>query len=212
MNERTLRPRPAAALAAALAVALMAAVPAAHAQMKRGATQAAQPALPAYIGASIGQSRIDLDCPGGFSCDETDTGFKVFGGYMFTPNFGAELSYTDFGNANASASLGFTRVNVSFDGSAIALFGIASAPINEQFSVFGKLGIASFDTEVTGAVPGFGSSNESESYTSVAYGIGASFNVARNIAFRAEWERYRAKFDGEKSDVDLLSVGVKFRF
>lgn len=41
-----------------------------------------------YIGASIGQSDLNVDCAGTITCDTKDASFKIFGGYMFTPNPG----------------------------------------------------------------------------------------------------------------------------
>ncbi len=57
-----------------------------------------------YLGTSIGQSDFDLDCTGLTSCDTKDTGWKVFGGHMFTPNLGIEGAYVDFGKATGTAS------------------------------------------------------------------------------------------------------------
>jgi hypothetical protein len=31
-----------------------------------------------YVGASIGESKYDIDCASGFSCDRKGTGFKIF--------------------------------------------------------------------------------------------------------------------------------------
>jgi OmpA-OmpF porin, OOP family len=43
-----------------------------------------------YVGGSIGQSDFKAECDAGFTCDTKDTGYKIFGGYMFSPNFGVE--------------------------------------------------------------------------------------------------------------------------
>src|SRR2546423_13418675 len=50
----------------------------------------------AYIGASIGQSKIKDACNG---CDDKDTAFKLFGGYQFNRTFAAELGYNMLGKA-----------------------------------------------------------------------------------------------------------------
>src|SRR5882762_8840584 len=73
---------------------------------------------PWYIGGSIGQSRVKLDTDGlsrdlaaagmantGFSGNETDTGFKLFGGYRFHPNFAVEGGYAELGKFSASGTL-----------------------------------------------------------------------------------------------------------
>lgn len=51
-----------------------------------------------YVGGSVGSSNYSSDsCVG--NCDKTDIGFKVVGGYMFTPYLGAEVGYGAFGKA-----------------------------------------------------------------------------------------------------------------
>jgi OOP family OmpA-OmpF porin len=161
-----------------------------------------------YIGGSIGQSDADFDCAGTISCDNKDTGFKLFGGYMFHPNFGVELAYADLGKATAVVPFGTARFNVGAEATAFGAYGIAMAPLSESFNVFAKLGVASVKGEFS--VSGLGS--DSETNTSFAYGVGAGFNFTKNLGLRAEWERFTAKFEGEEGDIDLLSLGVVFRF
>src|SRR5438128_2401629 len=53
-----------------------------------------------YLGGSIGSSNMRQGCngtPAGLSCDQKDTGWKLFGGYQFTPHWGAEAMYVDLG-------------------------------------------------------------------------------------------------------------------
>ena len=57
-----------------------------------------------YVGAGVGQSKIEAD---DINFDEDDTGFKVFGGYQFNKYFAVELAYIDGGNADKSIFPGF---------------------------------------------------------------------------------------------------------
>jgi OOP family OmpA-OmpF porin len=165
-----------------------------------------------YIGASIGQSDLNVDCAGTITCDTKDTGFKIFGGYMFTPNLGIEGAYFDLGKSTQSGVVPpFGTVTAEFKASGFAVYGVALAPI-DQFSVFAKLGIASTKVKLSGTVSGLGSASDSETNTNVAWGLGAGYNFTKNLGVRLEWERFRAEFQGEKEDVDLLSVGLNYRF
>lgn len=158
-----------------------------------------------YIGASIGQSELKEDCVGTITCDLKDTGFKLFGGYMFTPNFGAEAAYVDLGKARASVDVP-PVVGVDFKSSGFALYGTAVAPI-DNFSVFAKLGIASMKAEATALGVSI-----SKTKSDFAWGVGAGYSFTKNLAARLEYERFRVELEGEKSDVDLLSLGVSYRF
>lgn len=99
------------------------------------------------IGASIGQSELKEDCAGTVTCDLKDTGFKLLGAYMFTPNSGVEAAYVDLGKARASIDLP-PVVGIDCKASGIALSGTAVAPI-DNFCVFAKLGVASLKAEAT---------------------------------------------------------------
>lgn len=170
-----------------------------------------------YAGASIGQSDFKVDCDPGLTCDLKDTGYKVFGGFMFAPNFGVEGAYLDLGKATASGSVTIVNGGTvtitetgSLKASGFGLWGVGVAPIGNA-SVFAKLGFASIKAKAEFCDPICGS--ESKTATDLAWGVGAGYNFTPNLGARVEWERFRAKFpDGEKFDIDFLSAGVVYRF
>jgi OOP family OmpA-OmpF porin len=145
-----------------------------------------------YAGVHIGQSDVD-------ELGEKDTSFRILGGYRINRTFAAELAYTDFGEA--------TLFGATFEGSAIELTGVASFPIADRFSIYGKLGLARGEADVT--VPGFGSASEDS--IELTYGAGLRYDFSQNMGVRGEWQRYTDVGDGA-SDVDVLSIGVVFNF
>lgn len=164
-----------------------------------------------YAGASIGQSDVQDGCDGlsgvaGISCDDSDSAWKIFGGYRLNPNLAVELGYTDLGEISAS---GF-GVNVSAESSAWELVGVGSFPINNQFSIYGKLGMYRAETD--------GRSNvgvaADESNTGLTFGFGVAYNFTRAVAVRAEWQKYSDVGGGNvgESDVDVMSVGLVVNF
>jgi OmpA-OmpF porin, OOP family len=159
-----------------------------------------------YIGLSFGQSSVDVDCTGAISCDDTDTALKFIGGYRFNRNLGLEIGYTDLGEATFTDSIS----TVTFESSVIEVVGVGSLPIADQFSVFGKIGM--YRGDVDASDPAFGSASDSN--TGLTFGVGAQWDFTKNLGLRGEWQRY-ADVGGDnvgESDVDVLSVGVVFRF
>ena len=146
-----------------------------------------------YIGGNLGQSDVDAD---GFGAK--DTSFKILGGYQINKHWGAELGYTDFGKASDQG--------VTFKGTAIELVGVGTLPINDKFSVFGKLGFAMGDGEATG--PGGTFSDDS---VEVTYGIGVKYNFTPTFAITGEYQMY-PDFANGSADVSVMSIGVLFRF
>jgi len=163
-----------------------------------------------YVGATLGQSTAQDACNDlagtGISCDDSDTAFKIFGGYQINRNFAAELGYADLGKAKADAA----GLTAEIKSSAWDLSLIGSYPINEQFSIFGRLGVYMADTK---ADTNFGI-NESHSNNDLTYGFGARYDVTQNLGLRAEWQRYSQVGGGDigKSDVDVLGVTALWKF
>jgi OOP family OmpA-OmpF porin len=52
----------------------------------------------------------------------------------------------------------------------------------------------------------------SERGTNYKFGAGLQFDFNKNLGLRAEAERYRFKTFGTKTDTDLYSIGVNYKF
>ena len=165
-----------------------------------------------YVGASVGQSKAKDVCsglPAGVSCDDKDTAYGIFGGYQFNKYFGAELGYTDLGKAEASG-LGL-KETIKVKG--FELLGVGTFPINPQFEVYGKLGF--FRWDLNDSCPSCGVADTNETGTDLTYGLGVKYNFTKNWGVRAQYQRYKDIGNDAttgKSDVDVLSVGVVFKF
>jgi OmpA-OmpF porin, OOP family len=109
-------------------------------------------------------------------------------------------------------------VNASAKVTAWELVGVGSWPLANQFSIYGKLGFYRAKSEVSAsaAVAGFGASTSgSDTNTDLTFGAGGLYDITKTIGIRAEWQRYSktgGSNTGGKNDVDVLGVGVLFRF
>ena len=144
-----------------------------------------------YIGGGVGDATIDA---GNF--DESDSSYKVFGGYNFGVipliDLAIEASYVDFGSPSSSTDkVEITAVN------AFGLAGLSFGP----FGVFAKAGMIDWDVDVSG------NAVSSDSGTDPAYGVGARFALG-SFAVRAEYELY----DVDQADVEMLSVSAVLTF
>ena len=162
-----------------------------------------------YAGVSVGQSKAKDACngvPGGVSCEDSTTTFKVFGGYQLSRNFALELGYSPE-LAKASAS-GF-GATADIKASAFEAVLIPSAPIGD-FSLFFKLGLYAAETKGSSSV-GASASDSNGGYT---LGLGAGYSFTKNLGARAEWQRYD-QVGGDnvgKADIDVFNVGLLYRF
>ena len=148
-----------------------------------------------YIGGGVGASKSD-NVVGATANDKSDTGFKVFGGYQFNKNLGAELGYIDFGKFR------FTNAGNTFDlkGKAVYLSAVGTLPINEQFDLQAKLGYANEDVSTNNSkisITGDGSEFH--------FGAAARYHFNPQTAVSLD-------YDTAGSDLNLWSVNVNYKF
>jgi OOP family OmpA-OmpF porin len=157
-----------------------------------------------YAGGSAGASRWKIDDDPTFSIDKSDVGVKLFGGLQLHENFAVELGWAALGKAK------FSGAGISGDvkGRGIFLDAVGMLPLSPQFHLLGRIG--AFNGTAKGTVVGVGSTDDSG--TDVKWGLGVGYALNKQTALRVEWERYRFDVFGDKGDVDLLSVGVAFKF
>lgn len=162
-----------------------------------------------YAGLSAGRADYKDACDGfPGSCDDDDTAWKVYGGYQFTKNWGVEFGYVDFGEIKATVPGGTAKVEA--DG--WTLSGVGTLPFANNFSGFAKLGIiqADIDAKGTGVLAG----SASDSSTDWTFGLGVKYDFTQNVSLRAEWEKFNNLGDSStgEGDIDLISIGVVFKF
>ena len=141
--------------------------------------QASTSPVPAfYIGAEVGQAEAG---------DEDDLGYKILGGYQFHRNFAAELGYGILLDKDAA------------EVTTLELVAVGMWPLGNNFHILGKLGFANWeiDSNQAGSVDG----------TDLTWGVGAQFDLGRNLGLRAMWQRYEAD-----EEIDFFNVGVIWKF
>lgn len=169
-----------------------------------------------YAGVGVGQSSADVECFTDISCNVDDEGsaFKIYVGTQFTQVLGAEFGFIDFGSFGVEGTdslFGTVDANVKGNGFFAAVTG--AIPMGE-FSFFGKAGLARWDVEAD-VNTSLGSGSDSESGIDPLVGVGLQAMVGQTTALRFEWERFMDVGDENntgQSDVDVISLGVVFKF
>ena len=175
-----------------------------------------------YIGGALGQAKYHDACDGAsISCDDKDSSWKIFGGYQFNRNFAVELGYADLGTSSASGvvstGLGPITASANFEATVFELTAVGVFPVTERVSLYGRAGLYRADVELSGSGT-LGATTipvrETESNSDLTLGIGVRFGITRNLSLRGEWQRYMDVGSDEvgESDIDVLSLGVLFRF
>jgi opacity protein-like surface antigen len=156
-----------------------------------------------HAGVSFGQSKLQIDCPSGFSCDDTDQVWKAYVGGRFNNIIGLEFGLMHLGKFAVGG--GETE---AWGGDASIVAGI---PIGANSSIFGKVGLVYARTEVSGVAPDL-ATGVAEDDWGARWGIGAQLGLTPNWSLRADYDRYRLQFPGSEEDIDALTLGVQYTF
>ncbi|MDB6089423.1 MAG: hypothetical protein JWN85_2207 [Gammaproteobacteria bacterium] len=183
-----------------------------------------------YVGGNIGQSRAKIDDPkiassllgegfstSGITDDDRHVGFKLFGGYLFNRHFALEGGYFDLGEFGYTANTvpaGTLSGEIKLKG--VNLDAVGILPFTQKFSGFGRVGLIYADAKDrftgTGAV-NVTDPDPGKRRASYSFGVGLEYDVIESVGLRAEAQRYRINDAvGNKGDIDLVSVGVVYRF
>lgn len=158
----------------------------------------AQAAGESTISGGYAQSHAKQDTAG---LDEKPKGFNLKYRYEMNDNIGVIGSFTytnqdyDFYNGNSKVGSG------KFDYYSLA--GGPSFRFNEYMSAYALIGASHGKAEVSAT-----SQSESESKTTMMYGLGLQFNPFANVAIDASYEYSKL----EKVKVDTFIIGVGYRF
>ena len=201
-----------------------------------GVAYAQQPGF--YLGASVGQTNISTDdlvsntvnelrAAGATSVSSDDSnrdvGWKIFGGYQFNPYLALEGGYVNFGKYDPQITglAGTTsfKIKGQVDSDAMFFDVVGHLPVNESFSVFGKVGLAFTwtDASASGYVGNLFSASAKADENEVVpkLGVGVRYNITKQIGVRAEYEYYYNVGEEDttgESSIRMGSVGMTYHF
>lgn len=164
-----------------------------------------------FVGIGGGITNLSVDCTGAATCDKTGNGFRLNGGWMFSPNLGAEIAYYDFGKAKASGPVFGVNVGGDWKTTAFGAGLVYGGPLAPNWTGAVRLGIANVKAKITATAQGV-SASDSESKTKPYYGIEAGYEFSKSTAINLFADFSTSEFGGEKGNVRLIGVGLKFSF
>lgn len=175
-----------------------------------------------FLGAGVGQSSADVEGYPGVSVTNSDTAFKLFGGYEFNENIAIEAGYTSLGEFGAEAAYfdpywGYVTVSGMTEGRALYVAAVATIPLG-PVGLFGKIGLAHWVADSTyREEDSYYIYTETDSATGIdpVVGVGIKFNISPTFTLRGEFERYMDVGDPAitgQSDIDVISVNAVFKF
>lgn len=145
----------------------------------------------------------------GASTRDRQNAWKVGAGVRVHENVAVEFQYLDLGEARirSTSPAGNSSFGIDTRGLGASVVGIL--PV-EQFEFFGKLGYHQLKSKYRIRSDIGSASDGSDKEWVTGLGLGVAFNLNPDFALVAEYERYRNVAD--EYNVDLMSVGLRYKF
>lgn len=134
---------------------------------------------------------------------------KIFTAYRVSRNWGLQMG-TDFDYYSRQLFANDAPATMGNKARGWEFSGTGTLPLGQKFGVVGKVG--AYRGEL-GVAPSL--SSNSEDKTRPTFGLGVKYDLTRNFRLQGGWDRYRvapAVPSDKDENVDLLSIGLKYRF
>ena len=145
----------------------------------------------------------------------TEPGQRVKLGYKASRYFEITGEYVDFGRSSTNPFANPAVLSSGFRSTGFGVDTIATLPLWNRFSLYGRLGAYRGDARPAFA-PYSTSLLQSDATrgTRMRYGLGATYDISKAFGIRAELERYSLVGHplAADSETDTISVGVLWRF
>ena len=156
-----------------------------------------------YVGGTLGLTQQDPNCSGWSSCDKSDTGLKVYGGYKLSKEWALELAYTDFG----SVSLRSGPVSGSYSASALSAGGAFFLPLAPKLTGIARFGLASVDGDYSAPFSG-----SSESSIEPYVGLGAAYTLTPQLSLTGSFDYMNTDYPRGSGSATLFGIGLSYAF
>ncbi|MCZ6598344.1 MAG: outer membrane beta-barrel protein [Planctomycetota bacterium] len=162
-------------------------------------------------GELAGLGHPDLDT----TLDDTDIGWKVFAGYRFEQPFAVEVGYTDLGTVEsvitgAVADFDQFLKDVSdihpFLGEGVTLSAVWYPIQTDSMVALIRVGGWYWEADVDIRAASGERIEIDEDGIDLLFGVGAIWNVAEDLSFRAEYERYII----DHENADFFTLGIQY--
>ena len=168
-----------------------------------------------YIGGAVGGSSTSFDtgsaASAGFavtSTDDSDFAWNLTAGYKFTRNWAVEIGYIDLGTFSARGTFAGLPTTADFEVTGLTVSAVGTLPLNDMFSLYGKLGYLRSQTKASANVAGAVGTSKSRD-NDITVGIGARYHFNRNLSLTLEANHYEL---GDNGDAQAYLIGVRYDF
>jgi Outer membrane protein beta-barrel domain len=164
-----------------------------------------------FGGISTGVRTVEFDNRNFSSTiDDTLRSRKIYGAYQFSRLVGVEMG-AEMGRLNlrdqglvepGSLAPGLRPKGWQFSG-------VGTVSVGQKLGVFGRLGAYRGELDLSPS-----QASAADGKTKATYGVGLMYDFSENFRVQGGWDRYRLGNEDSAAtgDVDLLTIGLKYKF
>jgi OmpA-OmpF porin, OOP family len=181
-------------------------------------------------GSALGSNNFTVKSSNNYNEKNTGLAGRLFAGYQFDENWAAELGWARFSNTSSN-----TTSTVKVNGTqmpsaanakgtnktdAFDLVGKGILPLQNNFSLYGKLGLAYLvertDSSATvnksgKKLPGSSFSDRTNSIFPT-FGVGVAYDVTPNVVADVSWNRIQKIGSSNLNSTDFVGAGLSYHF
>lgn len=171
------------------------------------------------LGGKIDSAQANQGVTSSSSADTSSTNPNFRLGYRVSPNLAVEASYDRVGKMDVQSSMSSPSADSaagSWKAHGLGLHVLGIAPLDNKWSLYGRVGVERFKTNLDLASTS-GSSNYSgsSSHTSLALGAGAAYAITPNVDATAELVHYTHVGDDTntgRTGLNQFNLGLRYHF
>ncbi len=182
--------------------------------------------VPNWIGVSVGNTQFSngsniisssntLSGITPTSTKNSDSAWKIYLGIPFNKYLGLELGYAKLGDQSISGMFTGNPATSRATSTAYLFDLVGTYDFNESFSLLGKAGIHRWGVNSDTSKAPVGGGTDGADGFDFTYGLGAQYNVNKDVGLRMEWDRINNMgHEGTtgKIDADLITIGAVYKF
>lgn len=146
--------------------------------------------------------------------EDTDIGYRNFGGYRVSRHWGVELGYSDLGRGSEGERGLFEAQKFGAQTSTWTLAGTGVLPLGNAFSIQGRLGFSVTTPDAALMAPGTGIGSAFPRHRpTVLWGFGGQYDLTGSVGLRVDYNNFgRLADDPNGARSDLWSINAVVRF
>ncbi len=165
-----------------------------------------------YVFADLERNKMEASVGGGWKLSKTESGYGLGVGYDIDETFAVEVAYRDLADFRVTEAFEDYGTYSSTDITALQASMVANFPLNNEVSLFGRVGLGRIKSKESYYVRNWNEEyrgSVSDSETKALLGVGMRYALSDKWAARLEYSEFA---DIDEVTLSALSLAIAYKF